>query len=352
MLPADSIHKTTTRTGLADAIDTIYVKHKSGGISTIALKSYDQRREAFQGTERDWIWLDEEPPQDIYTECVMRTMATGLFEGGLIFLTFTPINGWTEVVDQFMDLTTREQTGRFMITATWDDAPHLSQQVKDELYASLPPHQRDARSRGIPALGSGAIYPISEEAISCEPFELPDWWPRAYGMDVGWNRTAAIWGARDNDSGTLYLYGEHYYAHSEAGENSRAIKARGEWIPGVIDPASKGRSQADGQQLLQNYIDNGLNVSTAINAREAGIYAVWQAMLSGKLKVFKSCASWWTEFRKYRRDEKGQIVKENDHLMDATRYFWMSGRDRMIVAPSQNVVRPQERFYGENGWMA
>ena len=74
------------------------VAHISGGNSLLSLKSYDQRREAFQGTEQDIIWLDEEPPIDIYTECLIRTMTTN----GLLILTFTPLEGLSEVVLNYL----------------------------------------------------------------------------------------------------------------------------------------------------------------------------------------------------------------------------------------------------------
>lgn len=99
MIPGDCILKTPAKSGVPDAIDTVWVKHVAGGHSVLVLKSYDQRREAFQGTEQDLIWLDEEPPLDIYTECLLRTMTTN----GLVVLTFTPINGWTNVVDMFLN---------------------------------------------------------------------------------------------------------------------------------------------------------------------------------------------------------------------------------------------------------
>lgn len=97
MLPINTIHHVTKRSGTPDAVDTIYVRHVTGGLSTLVLKAYDQRREAFQGTTLDFIWLDEEPPQDIMVECLMRTATTD----GILYLTFTPLQGWTKVVDSY-----------------------------------------------------------------------------------------------------------------------------------------------------------------------------------------------------------------------------------------------------------
>jgi hypothetical protein len=160
-----------------------------------------------------------------------------------------------------------------------------------------------------------------------------------YALDVGWNRTAALWAALDPQSDTLYIIDEHYLAESPPPVHAAAIRARGQWIPGVIDPASRGRSQADGNQLMQNYKDLGLQIVPAMNAVDAGIQALWQRMAGGTLKVFNTLPNFAKEFVLYRRDEKGKIIKEHDHLMDALRYIQNNiGRakslDQMRKAPT------------------
>lgn len=222
---------------------------------------------------------------------------------------------------------------KFCIQIDWDDVPHLSDADKAELIASIPPHQRDARAKGIPALGSGVIYPVAEESYLVDPFEIPRHWPRAFALDVGWNRTAAIWGAWDRDSDTVYLYSEYYVAEAPPQVHADGIKARGDWIPGVIDPAARGRAQKDGTALMTEYVALGLDLQAANNEVEAGIFAVYRRMQSGRLKVFRTLANYRSEMRLYRRDEKGKIVKERDHLMDAKRYLIMSGMGRAITEP-------------------
>lgn len=232
---------------------------------------------------------------------------------------------------------------KHLTMAGWDDVPHLDDATKKELYASIPPYQRDARSKGIPQLGSGAIYPVPETEITCEPFKIPNYWPRCYAMDVGWNRTAAIWGAWNQDDDTVYLYGEHYRSQAEPAIHAAAVKAKGAWIPGVIDPAARGRSQVDGTALMEQYVDLGLLLAPADNTVESGIYQVWERMSSQRLFVFKSLQNWLSEFRIYRRDEKGKIVKANDHLMDCMRYLVMSGLNVACTEP-----RPDD--YDDRGW--
>ena len=236
---------------------------------------------------------------------------------------------------------------KFVVMATWDDAPHLTEADKKELYEAIPPYQRDARTKGIPQLGSGAIYPVPESDITIADFPIPEHWPRVYGLDVGWNRTAAVWGAIDREDETVYIYSEHYRGQAEPIVHAEAIKSRGEWIPGVIDPAARGRGQKDGENLLQIYKDLGLDVAKSLNGVESGTHAVWMRLSGGKLKVFTSCQNWFAEFRLYRRDDSGQIVKENDHLMDATKYLILSGLDRATVKMPPNYKKQvQESYFG------
>src|SRR6185312_15188799 len=162
---------------------------------------------------------------------------------------------------------------RFCVQATWSDAPHLTEDQKARLYDSIPPYQRDARTKGV-----------------------PKFWPRCYALDVGWNRTAAVWGAWDQDQDIVYLYSEYYRGQAEPAVHAQAILSRGKWIPGAIDPAARGRQQADGERLIDQYVELGLTIGAADNAVEAGIYEVWSRLSSQRLKVFRSLQNWLMEF--------------------------------------------------------
>ncbi len=123
-----------------------------------------------------------------------------------------------------------------------------------------------------------------------------------------------------------------------------AIRARGTWIPGTIDPASRGRSQKDGEQLLEIYTDLGLPLVPADNSVESGLFEVHQRLATGRLKVFKSCRPWFAEYRIYHRDEKGHIVKKNDHAMDGTRYLVVSGIHIAKTNVTDNAFRSRKRY--------
>ena len=246
-------------------------------------------------------------------------------------LTFTPLKQISEVVRSFSREGSWEpgeiSKEKWVTVCTMYDVPHLDPEKIEEYLKSVPKYQREARSKGIPILGSGAIYPVSEESIFEEPFAIPKHWKKAYGMDVGWNRTAAVWGAMDPDTNTVHLYAEHYVGEATPLVHAAAIRARGEWIPGAIDPASRGRTQDEGRNLLGIYGEHGLDLTTANNSVAGPLWEILEAMEQGRFKVFSTLTKWREEFRGYARDEKGHVVKANDHLMDATRYLWTTGRD-------------------------
>lgn len=352
MIQAHLIVRTTAKVGVPDAIETVWARHRSGGTSVIGLKSFAEGREAFQGTSQHVVWLDEEPDQAILTESLLRTMETSDFPGGIVLLTFTPLYGLTPLVLDLLpsgDVVAAGASDGKVVICEWDEVPHLSEKEKSELLASIPPYQRDARTKGIPALGSGAIYPVPERDIRVKDFELPKHWPRGFGMDTGWKWTAAAWGALDRETSTLYIYSVYKRGQAEPAVHADAIKARGRWIPGVGDAAAI--NVHDGHQFLEIYRNLGLDLELADKAVEAGIQEVYELLSAGKLKVFESCAAWFEEFRLYRRDEKGRIVKDNDHLLDCTRYLARGRRRMKTEAPAPEEQPYYSYSFPQHAWM-
>ncbi len=223
-----------------------------------------------------------------------------------------------------------------------DDVPHLSEEQKTTILGGVPPWQRASRKSGIPGMGAGAIYPIPENQMLIDPFPIPDHWPRSYGLDVGWNCTAAIWFAWDIDNGGAVGYAEYYKGMADPAIHVAAINKisgsgnaeNGRWMPGVIDPAAEKVRGLDGELLLQVYRNLGLNVEKADNAVVSGLTTTWDMLATRQLRVFNTLRNWRNEIRLYRRNEKGEIIKKNDHLMDATRYNVMSGRAVALVPPA------------------
>lgn len=314
------------------ACDFVLVRHVSGGVSMLGFKAYEQGRKAFQGTEKHVIVLDEEPPADIYGECLMR----GRTVNGMTMLTFTPLSGHTEVVNDFLDWENKNKAGasKVMVRCEWDDVPHLDEAWKRETENATPPYLREARKRGIPTAGAGKVYPVEEELFVIKPVPILPHWRRVFGFDHGWHNTAAVWAAYDKDEDVVYIYSDYKRGEVPIDLHAMAIRARGEWIPGVGDAAARGDAQT-GEQIIHMYKARGVNLTLPNKAVDAGIQEVLSRICNGRLKVFNTCQRWLDEFRLYSYDEKGNIKKTNDHIMDATRYLCMSG---LKLATTQKVA--------------
>jgi phage terminase large subunit-like protein len=380
MIPAHLIVHTTPKPGVPEALQTISVRHVTGKIATAGFKTFEAGFEAFQGTEKQGIWLDEECGDDIYTECLLRTMTTN----GIVLLTFTPLQGLTPLILQWLE--NGEMTGldgapvnayvgvfgdspsrtleegrrsKFVVQCDWNQVPHLSDDVKARMLSEIQESHRDARRCGIPSIGAGKIYPFTESDIRVKDFLIPDHWPRAYGMDAGGGSksTAAVWGAKDPQSQTIYITSVYKRAAAEPVIHATAIKARGAWIPGVGDCAALIMTDHDAEQLITVYKRLGLNIELPDKAVETGIQEVWELFGTGGLKIFESCTPLFEELRLYRRDKHGRVVKENDHLLDALRYLIRSGRTRMKTqAKAQSPLKPPglRTPFGQrsnHGWM-
>jgi phage terminase large subunit-like protein len=335
MIPYDNIEFDSLKeiTKAKTQIGTIRIKHKSGGLSSITFKSYKSGRETFQ-TANACIWLDEEPPEEIYTECVRRTTHVS-GESPILIMTFTPLKGVSDTIKIFFEgkpLTTIGPIGvsKFVQRASFlTDAPHVSEIEKKIMVANTPQWAFDARINGIPHLGSGAIYPIPWSEISVPRFEIPKHWKRYAGMDVG-NKTAVVWLAIDPSTQVHYAYYEYYREGQLPSVHVQGIAPIGQWIPIAIDHAAHGRSQIDGQNLFDMYKDLGLTLHNANKAVETGLYTCWELLANKKVKIFNDLNRFQEEYLVYQRDEKGNVVKKDDHMMDSFRYAIMTGRDLAV----------------------
>jgi phage terminase large subunit-like protein len=341
-------------------IPTIRVQHYDqdghpDGISVMSFKSYEQGRVAFQGLPVN-VWGSEEPPLEIVSEWQARTTANDEL---MILIDYTPLSGWTPFITNILPngwpgpISGNEgwqgpiSDSRYMVVQTAWEVPHITEAKRATLEIDYHPHVRDARLRGIPSLGSGAIYPIPKADWVINDIEIPKHYKKIYGLDVGWNWTAAVWFAVNPDDGTAFVYSEHKMSETEPMGHAEVIRTRGLWIPGVIDSAANGRGQDGGETLIQQYRDLGLQVTNANKSVEAGIYAVWSALKAGQLKVFASCQKTINELENYHRDIKGKIVKVNDHICDALRYGLMSIDTAKAQTPTQSAGRIDPRYINQ-----
>ncbi len=157
-----------------------------------------------------------------------------------------------------------------------------------------------------------------------------------------------VWGALDPQSDVLYLYSE-YSAEADPPMHAAAIRSRGDWIVGLVDPTAHGRKHEDGYRLMERYASLGLRMEWVRNPLEAGILSGWERMNTGRLKVFSSLTKYFHGRRLYRRDESNQVISDQDGLQDALRCL-INGISHMSTKPEPPERQPSRRYQGALGW--
>jgi phage terminase large subunit-like protein len=342
-IPKDALGELVTARGIADLLDVVKVRHASGGISLIGLKTYASGREKFQGESLDWAWADEECPIDIYTELLTRTNVGN----GPVWMTFTPLLGVSEVVRRFLH---ERSPDRQVVTMTIDDVDHYAEDEKQRIIASYPEHEKEARVKGIPVLGSGRIFPVMKDRIAIEHRDIPPHWPRIGGMDFGWDHPfAAVELAWDRDTDTAYLTKAYRIRETTPVIHAAALRSWGKELRWAW-PRDGRRETLEGAgiALAEQYKEQGLKMlhehaqfEDGSVSVEAGLMAMLTRMQTGKFKVFKHLNDSWEEFRLYHRKD-GKVVKEGDDLMAATRYAIMMFRFASTKALYDKFRRPIE----------
>lgn len=344
LIPKRAIIDIAPSRGVSDGVDSVTVEHVSGGHSRLTFKTYDQGRERWQAATLDGVWFDEEPPEEIYTEGLTRTNATG----GIVFMTFTPLLGMSNVVRRFL---TESSPDRHDTNMTIEDALHIPADERARIIASYPPHEREARTKGVPILGSGRIFPIAEEEISLKAFRIPEFWPSLGAMDFGWDHPfAAVKLAYDTEGDVIYITHCFRVREQTPLEHVRNIRAWGDWLPWAWPHDGLQHSKDSGEPLAKQYGANGLAMlgrhatfadgSTGV---EAGLFEMLERMQTGRFKVFSHLNEWFEEFRLYHRKD-GKVMKEGDDLMAATRYGVMMIRESVVEPAKLRLAQRSNRM--------
>jgi len=331
------VEKPSLSRGVTDAFDTMQVKHFTNGVydgtSTAIFKTYEQGRTKMQGDSIDFFWCDEEPPEDIYAEILTRTVATK----GSGMITFTPLKGMSNVVMRFID---GQSPDRHVTIMTIDDALHISKEERDKIIAGYLPHEREARARGVPMLGSGRIFTTPEDAIS-EPdlTYLPPHWVKLWGLDFGIGHPfAAVLMVWDKDNDVVHVINGFRIADGLPITHAYRMRQIGAAVPVAWPQDGTQRDKGSGDQLASLYKKQGLAMMAdhatwpeGGNSTEAGIMEMRERMETGRFKVAASLSEWFEEYRMYHRKD-GMIVKLKDDLLSATRIALMMKRYGRQVA--------------------
>lgn len=327
--------------GVPGLLDNVQVRRVDGSICTVYFRSYEQGRENLQSITADYVYCDEEPPQDVYAELMARLTATM----GHFAMAFTPLKGLTPLVQEYWN---QDDSSKELFCMSIYEVDHIAKdpakiaQIKSN-YSGLSESEREARMMGIPAMGSGTVYPVSDEVLKCDAFSIPSSWKRVAGLDFGRgdHPIACVWLAFSPE-GVCYVYDLFKLTRVGDAEIASQILSRGKWIP-VAWPHDFVRSsgistvgditKTEGWKYKDIYEKYGIEF-TDCNAKteegstrvEAGLVEVRQAMVEGRFRVFSHLSEWFKEKATYLYKEDGSVTKVNDDILDATRYGFIMRR--------------------------
>ncbi|HVP57321.1 MAG TPA: terminase family protein, partial [bacterium] len=306
--------------------------HKTGGNSTVHFMSYEMGREKWQGDTLDFVWFDEEPPEDIYSEGKTRTQAGDNNKGGMVFVTFTPLLGMSNVVRRFLQ---EKPAGTAVVNMTIYDVDHYTDEQRKKIIAGYLEHEREARSMGTPIMGTGRVFMVAESAFVIAPVQIPEHWWLIGGIDFGIDHPTAWAGlAWDKDQDVIYLCAEHRLKGANIATNAAAIKRNPRFANAPVAWPHDGakRDAGSGEAIGIQYKRAGLRMLPAhatdtkgTNSVEGSVAEINEQLQTGKFKVFNTCQMWLEEYRMYHRKD-GLIVKLDDDLISASRYGHMMRR--------------------------
>jgi len=246
---------------------------------------------------------------------------------------------------------------RHITRMTIDDAEHYTPEQRQAIIDSYPAHEREARVKGLPSLGSGRVFPFEEEGLRCEPFQIPAYFVQINGVDFGFDHPfAACHCAWDREDDVFYVVSTYRDKGGSAPIHAAAMRPWGTWTPTAWPHDGLQHDKGSGAQLAEQYRDNGVNMlyehathEAGGFGLEAGIAEMSERMQTGRWKVFNGNEDWFGEFRLYHRED-GKIIKVRDDLLSATRYALMMRR----FAAAPPVKTRRERSVGTGNrlnWM-
>lgn len=330
-IPAGAIKRMERSRGIKNAIDYALIKHKTGGLSFVKFKSYDQETDVWSGDTLHFVWYDEEPPIDKYTEGLTRTNAGDSGRPGMIFLTITPLLGMTKVARKFHPRPHDEDAA--LVRMGLKDALHYRPEDIALIAKQYPEHERRARVEGIPQLGEGAVFPIEREAYVIDPPDWQDWWLYLGAIDFGWDHPCgAVEGAWDRDTDVIYIFKNFCQSRAKTADIASTLRRWGTWLPWAWPHDGYIHDRQSGETVAELFRAEGMDMMP-IHAQhedgkaglEASVLEMNDRLANRRMLVSRSCFELLDEIDTYHRDN-GRIVKEDDDVISAVRYLQMMRR--------------------------
>jgi phage terminase large subunit-like protein len=352
VIPLESFGKKPVMVpGGTGSIDTLFVTHQTDGIadgtSSLTFKSFEMRREKLQSESIELIWVDEKPPEDVYSELLARTSATD----GHLIVSYTPVGagGAAGLTYKFLS---EPSSDRAVFRIRGDEVKHISAARREELSESYSDAERETRLEGTPQLGAGPIFPLEllpaiVKSVSPDR-DIPSYARWCVGIDFGFGHPfAAAMIAWDPQTGQVWVVDSFRMERSSALYHTQRIHAmtRGLRVPVAWPHDGAQHDKGSGLSLSMQYKNFGahmmashaVNHGTKTNTVEPALEEMREMMFGGKLTIAGHNHEMIDEMRNYHRDEDFKIVKQRDDLVSALRYAIMMRRSGKPLAECEGI---------------
>ena len=329
-------------------IDYITIKNVFGGVSRLGFKSADQGREKFQGASLDFVWFDEEPPCDVYQECLMRVMD----RKGEMWGTMTPLKGRTWVYDEIY-MNKRANPEVWSITMEWADNPYLDPEEIKLLTNAFDKESVESRRYGKFGDAGGLVYPEFDENVHVvDPFPVPPEWYDNISIDPGLHNPLSCHFYAVDFDGNVYVVAEHYERERDIDYHAARIEeianelgwprdAKGR-LKCIIDSAASQRTLSSLKSVADLFYEKGILCDTSVNKD------LWSGIAEVKSRfktrppsivIFRNCVNMIREIKGYYWGNGDAPVKADDHAMDELRYYLMSKPRSHPVAQKAETIQ-------------
>lgn len=361
-IPRSDIVKLISKTGLQNTVSTVFVKHydASGicdGESRITFDVYSAGMGTLMGMEIDFALLDEQVPEDIFSQVKKRTWTSR----GRVLYVATPEKGLDEVIKQFWEEQGTHHSGLVHVTL-WD-SNRFTDEEKVKMNEQIEPWARQFSIEGIPSAGSGAVFAgILKESLLDNSFTIGKHWKRMAAADLGYSDDMVFsFIAYNPDDGTYYLYDEKSYTKTDAIICAAGVRPMQHgYIPMILPTDAKSERglgatyqsifEGAGLVLTKEYARNWYFDPTGKDRTvKSGIIFMRELMLSGKLKVHPKCTGFLKEFSLYSYDEDGNFIDKDNHFIDSFRYNIMA-INKFGVSEYDHETRGTNKTISTNEW--
>lgn len=337
-------------------VKQILIKHSSGRFNTLRFFG-SENVAVMMGQKCAGIWIDEQAlnSMEVYTQCVTRTInALGKGKHGFVMITATPEKGLMPLNRHFIEGSERGDV--WLQYAAWDDCEHMTEDEIEKMLKRFPKYQHDMRRKGLPFLGSDAVFPIDPERIKVSEITPLPHWRVVSAMDDGTVVDPAVicTAFHDPDNDKYYLAHEIYIDGDVLDKSPKrlaeeVLASRFSGVPLIVphDMGSPDNHNVMGRAKLMQ--EAGVNVESVVfrnpndvefeiqhvsrttrsnRAVEPGLMVMRQLMEDEKLKVSIRCSNWFREkeeYYYYTNPNTGESKRKGaHHTIDASRYAIMS----------------------------